>query len=130
MPSTGSARCRKETGSVEAYRAEGAANLPSASCESPSASTIFRREENPAVIRTAREGNPNSVARNSQSASLALPSVAGAWTLTFKSSPSQPTIPFREAPGTTLTEIFILVAPAERIAEAVVPTACRFFTDP
>jgi len=86
---------------------EAITNCSSVLLVSPSASTIFFREENPEVIRTARAGNLNSEARNSQSASLALPSVAGALTLTFKSSPSQPTIPFREEPGTTLTEIFI-----------------------
>lgn len=108
MPVTGSAERREESGCVVSYGTrEGVAKISSACCESPSASTIFLREENPEVIRTARAGNPNSEARNSQSASLALPSVAGARTLTFKSSPSQPTIPFREEPGTTLTEIFI-----------------------
>lgn len=54
---------------------------------------------------TALTGIRNSPARNLQSASFAFPSVAGAWIRTFKSSPSQPTIPFRDAPGTTLTPI-------------------------
>lgn len=93
-------------GSVFYWARTGLADFSSASRERPSTSTIFLREENPEAIRTARLGNPNSEARNSQSASLALPSVAGAWIRTFKSSPSQPTIPLFDAPGTTLTENF------------------------
>eukprot|EP01031_Cornospumella_fuschlensis_P051831 gene51831-63379_t len=44
---------------------------------------------------TARRGRARVSARNSQSSSLARPSMAGAWTLTFNASPSQPTTALR-----------------------------------
>ena len=50
----------------------------------------------------ARRGRPSSSARNSQSAAVARPSTGGAWTLTFRASPSQPHTTLRGALGMAL----------------------------
>ena len=63
---------------------------------------IFWRDLSPCRTVTARRGRARASARNSQSSSLARPSSAGAWTLTFNASPSQPTTALRGALGTAL----------------------------
>ena len=63
---------------------------------------IFWRERSPRSTVTARRGRPSSSARNSQSAAVARPSTGGAWTLTFRASPSQPHTTLRGALGMAL----------------------------
>jgi len=63
---------------------------------------IFWRERSPRRTVTARRGRPSSSARNSQSTAVARPSTGGAWTLTFRASPSQPQNTLRGALGMAL----------------------------
>jgi len=62
----------------------------------------FRGEVLPATIRAFAVGNPRAAATTLSTAALALPRSAGAFTRTLSVSPSQPAMPSREDPGTTL----------------------------
>ena len=70
--------------------------------ESPAISMTFRGEVFPATIRALCFGNPSASATTLSTAALALPRSAGALTRTLSVSPSQPAMPSREDPGTTL----------------------------
>lgn len=73
-----------------------------AASERPSTRINFCRDVSPRSSVTARRGRPSCFAKKSQSASLARPSTAGAWTLTFNASPSQPLTSVRGAFGMAL----------------------------
>src|SRR5688572_29493458 len=65
----------------------------------PSSSTTFVRELEPAIILTLRTGIPKVAASSSTNESLAAPSTGGAVRRTFKASPCRPTIPLFDARG-------------------------------
>jgi hypothetical protein len=77
---------------------------------SPTISTVFRGDELPEMILTLPPGKPSALLKRDSTAALALPRSAGAVTRTLNASPSQPAMPLREDPGTTLIRSLKLVA--------------------
>ena len=78
--------------------------------ERPMISTVFRGDEPPETIRTPPPDRPRASLKRDSTAALALPRSAGAVTRTRNVSPSQPAMPFREEPGTTLRRSLNLTA--------------------
>lgn len=64
--------------------------------------STFWRDSSPWRTVTARRGSSSASARNSHNATEARPSTGGAWTFTFKASPSQPQTSLRGAFGIAL----------------------------
>jgi hypothetical protein len=66
-------------------------------------STVFRGDDSPATMRAPPLGKARTSLKRASTALLALPRSGEAVTRTRSVSPSQPAIPLREEPGTTLT---------------------------